>query len=85
MSRKQILGLPRSFFFYLLAMLLLIPISVTIFLLGYHSVASLFSLVGTLSVMTITLAYVVVIDSRYRWPNITIFERFVRVITFHRD
>lgn len=85
MSSKQILGLPRPLFYYLLTILMIIPISVTLLLFGYQSVASLVSLGGTSAIMTIMLVYVVVVDSRKRWPNISVVERFVRVITFQRD
>ena len=38
---------------------------------------------STFAIMMLTLAYIVFLDSRKRWPGVGAFERFSRIVTFY--
>lgn len=84
MPRKRILGYPVPFFIMMSLLVLDIFMVFVLFLTGYKGLAEIISFVGTPLIMFGTLAYVVFIDSRTRWPKLNAYQRFLNVITFTR-
>ncbi len=53
------------------------------FVLGERS-AEIISLFGSIAATLGMLAYIVIWDSRKRWPGVKAFDRFARIVTFYR-
>lgn len=57
----------------------------TLGLIGQMIAAQLFSMFGTIGVLAGMMIWIVIIDSRNRWPSVGWFNRLTRVITFYRE
>lgn len=69
---------------YVNALLLVIVGVMPIYFLVGHGAAMLWSTGGTALVVFGTLAYIVLIDSRKRWPTASVAERLIKVLTYSR-
>lgn len=69
---------------YISGLLAVIVAIIPVYFLCGNDVAMIFSVTGTICFQIITLIYIVLFDSRKRWPNVGTFHRFARVMTFYR-
>lgn len=69
---------------YITMMLAVIVAAITLLLTGHSNASFITGWGGTVIVLGLTLLYIVLFDSRSRWPNTTAWRRFVNVMTFQR-
>lgn len=79
---RRAFGLPLGFVITLIGIVVIAAVSILLYELGYHAVANFLSSGGILLWFCGVIAWIVIADSKKRWPGIGIRERFVRVITF---
>lgn len=77
-------GEKQFVFLLFLPLVAIAMLTILSFLVWGEDVAMLISFGGCAAVMAMNFAYIVLFDSRKRWPNATAFQRFVNVVTFTR-
>ena len=65
-------------------LLLLIPAAIIVDLVAGSTWGAVVGSGGTIVWMTLTMAWVVLVDSRKRWLADSAWQRFINVITFRR-
>jgi len=76
--------MPRPVLFLIGTTLLILVAAITLMVMGYENAAWVVGNFGTLGLFLGMLAYVVLWDSRKKWPNLTVGERATKVLTFQR-
>jgi uncharacterized membrane protein len=59
-------------------------VALLLFALGYKNAAWAVSFVGTVMVMFLIILYVVLLDSRTRWPGLNWRQRLTKFVWFER-
>ncbi len=77
-------GYRQMFWFVIFPFLVLMAIGVGLQALGYGSTAPIITVLGSVTVVMVVLSWVVVFDSRRRWPGLPVGIRLYRVITLRR-
>lgn len=63
---------------------LVIVAAVTVMALGYTDPAQMIGLFGSFGAMMLSLLWVVLVDSRERWPGMKARHRYAKIVTFSR-
>lgn len=79
------LGIPVPFLVMLLGQAAFIISGVVLFVLGHRQASWLLTTPGSFSWTIAVFSWVVLFDSRRRWPGDPVHRRFLSVITFRRD
>lgn len=76
--------MPRPLIVMCTLLALLIPLSLVLALTGQPALAFFVSNAGTVLILLGMIAWIVLIDSRKRWPRTSAWERLARLLTFQR-
>lgn len=69
----------------ILPLTILFPATLVAFFVMGHGWAYLVGQGGALAVFIANLLWIVLVDSKRRWPGVKAFNRYARVVTFYRD
>jgi hypothetical protein len=68
----------------ILPIVIVIPVSILVYFSVGYTAAQFTALGGTAFVVLTNLTWIILIDSKRRWPGVGVVERAMRVFTFYR-
>jgi hypothetical protein len=78
-------GVPTGMLVEVAGFLAILVSAIVLVLIGQRDLAWVVGNLGSLVWVLAILAWIVFVDSRRRWPGLSAFRRYARIVTFYRD